>query len=255
MSNMAKNKKSLRFMRMLPIVFILLIALVAGVLILRKNMTAHCQSESCISQKFASCSLATYSQVTNPHDTLAYHIYGKQHRGCNMLLTITDSPDKALIDHSMRCDFDNSQSLDDALGAATNSIANPLNKNTYACSGSLIRIVQSETKSQVQSPADTALTDYAQSLASVIVETMSNSKPLAPTSITVLRNSLGDGIYSGWQLAGPITHGSPNPKTIYYSADYECSNTNLMTKGGPRNAAIVVLLTNGQPSCIGIGAP
>jgi hypothetical protein len=103
--------------------------------------TVNCGSENCFAIYFQNCNLATLT-ATSPIANVKYQIYGKKGTGCSMLFEYTSNPNSAWANQPMTCNFDNSKSLDDSVSLVINDLISK--KNTYACTGPLVNILQNQ---------------------------------------------------------------------------------------------------------------
>jgi hypothetical protein len=142
-SNKTSGRSRLFKRSLITVVVILLIGCIGAYAYNHiKSGTVVCGSESCLNQKFASCSPATYNSPVTEQVAVKYHIYGKQGTGCNMQFEYTANPSKDWVNKPLTCDFDNSKSLGNAVLAA---LSNPA---AYKCNGPLVSQIEISNSNQ-----------------------------------------------------------------------------------------------------------
>ncbi len=107
-----------------------------------ETITVNCGSRNCFTQKFTSCSAATETIAPKGGGTTVhYSIVGPQSGGCNMSLYYTENSIPAWDNKALSCDFNNKQSVNNAVNIALYSLTQ--NTNPYKCSGSFISAYKS----------------------------------------------------------------------------------------------------------------
>jgi hypothetical protein len=103
------------------------------------TVTSSCGSASCFATSFQKCTPATENSSSSVAK-IKYKIIGPSGGGCGMSFEYTWSPVTAWVNQSMTCNFDNTQTLSNAVAMVFNSIA--AGQNTYSCSGPLATQLQ-----------------------------------------------------------------------------------------------------------------
>lgn len=244
---MKKNQKGFSPAEVLIVMAVgILIVVIASYTINRiKNGSAvKCGSESCINQKFASCSPAIYSadSGTKLLGAVKYHIYGKKGSDCSMQFEWTQNPNPAWTNQPMTCVFNNKKALHDSFSDVLGNLLS--GKNDNQCTGPLVSVLQAQSQSQ-STPSDSeSTTDPTTGLP---LNQVSADLKKVPYGQSYAYN--GDGSFTlkinGVTTNPKVSGSAPSSGMEYLEVDIDVTNNGTVWTYPPRGA-MYYITSNGK---------
>jgi hypothetical protein len=271
--NKAPGRSKLIKTALIAITAVLLIGCISAYAYSHINSTTvACGSETCLSQKFTSCSPATYRSPTTDQSSITYHIYGKKGSGCNMQFWYTANPNRDWVNKPLTCNFDNSKSLGKAVLAVL------VSPTSYKCSGPLVSVIEISNSNEnlnsnvtsnniSQNTNNTARQQDASTILSAINEYISNNNGALPqtaspgtTSHTLLlcsgsctssnSSSAKLGFYSPTKVsfrAYASNLVAPDDETVYIVNGATCTNDSAIgTQSSGVSEVVIYASQNGS---------